>query len=657
MNWILKNKKTASGKLVDNNFAQNKIISQSKKAKALLVVLFLVCGLLFLSLNDVKAAADAATQNQTMPDFASQVFVNAIKAILIQVFSVCGWLFAIAATLFAWVIDPNNVSGANGMLNKQAVKDVWIMVRDLLNMTFILILLFAAFCTIFRVDKWNLKKVWLNILINALMVNFSFPIARFFIDISNVAFYYFVNHLFSSTGVVTGNSIFANLGEVSKFGSILQPEQYAKADISYIVAMIVLTFILGMTLMVIAALFVVRLIALTLLVMFSPVGFVGYIFPATSSYADKWWKQLFSYSFFAPIMIFMMAIALRIMEVMGNENFNSMLSNASANTTEQANWIASASFFMIPIIILWMGMGMAKSIGIEGADKVVDSVKKGGKWIANAPGKYSGVYGATKKATEDFNKKGRLLGMKVPLMGSEGREAREAAMAGFVTGGAGGRKNVRQKAEDKDVADKIKEYKERNYTTEMISKDLLDPKSDKVKQKAAMQALLGEKGALGADPDRMIKALSIAGSDMALRNKIIESSGDFAGNDAFTHTKLNLVLNAATAGLAAGSQQEKDISGKIRGKVMQENAKKLIDYEISKGKGADVAHNEILGELTAQEFGKQKGLHENVGTPAGAELETYIRNNVAPDTTFHQELFKHMKKSDRAKYASNHLAP
>lgn len=307
------------------------------------------------------------------------------KMMLIGVFNFCGWLFGIAATLFSWAIDPKNVSGANGMLNKQAVKDVWIMVRDLLNMTFILVLLFAAFCTIFQVDKWNLKKVWLNVLINALLVNFSFPIARLFIDISNVAFYYFVNHLFTSTGDVTGNAIFANFNAFSKLGDLLQPKDYSEFSVAYIIAMIVVVFIMGVTILVIAALFLIRLIALTILIMFSPIGFVGYIFPSTGKYADKWWDNLFSYAFFAPIMIFVMAIALRIMEVLHDENFQSFISNANANSTDpkQASWIASAAFYVIPIMILWIGMGIAKSMSIAGASEITGQAQKFSKWAGN----------------------------------------------------------------------------------------------------------------------------------------------------------------------------------------------------------------------------------------------------------------------------------
>lgn len=494
MDWIRKNKKTPSENLPVLGFAENKIISQGRKAKASKAVLFLMlsflifvgfsfesqaaiscgmqssnctnkstpgydpalseCGLKTgMCMTPAAALAEATTPasasatgvppaintvQKVALDILTEPLVNAFKWVLVQVFNLCLLLTGIATTLFAWVINPDNMSGKNGLLNKQAVKDVWIMVRDLLNMTFILILLFAAFCTIFQVEKWNLKKVWLNVLINALMVNFSFPIARFFIDISNVAFYYFVNNLFTSSTSVSGSSIMASLTSITKISSIFQPANYASYDIAYLVAMIVFTFILGMTMLIIAALFVVRLVALAMLVMFSPIGFVGYVFPATASYANDWWQKLFSYAFFAPVMMFMMAISMRIMEVMGAENFQSFISNATVNApSEQSNWIAQSAFFTIPIITLWMGIGIAQKAGVAGAATIVGSVTKGGKWLANRPGalggyawKKTGIPGGVKKGMEDAKKSGKLFGSStLGWLAKDGTAGREAGIA------------------------------------------------------------------------------------------------------------------------------------------------------------------------------------------------------------------------------------
>jgi hypothetical protein len=341
------------------------------------------------------------------------------------------------------------------------------MVRDLLNMTFILVLLFAAFCTIFQIDKWNLKKVWLNVLINALLVNFSYPIARFFIDVSNVAFYYFVNNLFYSTGPVTGSGIFAMFGASSNISNILKPDDYANFSIAYLITMIIVLFIMGMTLLIIAALFIVRLIVLIMIVMFSPIGFVGYIFPATASYADKWWKNLFSYSFFAPIMIFGMAIALRVTEAIGKDNMQAFRAAASQNTpASESSFIASAAFMVIPITILWATIGVAKSAGIEGADKVVSSVKKGGKWVANRPGavggyawKQSGIPGGVKKGIADARKSGKLFGYDnkfTQFALKDGREGREGGIAGVMGKGKKGWADAHNKAHNASLDEDIK---------------------------------------------------------------------------------------------------------------------------------------------------------------------------------------------------------
>jgi hypothetical protein len=440
-------------------------------------------------------------------------------------------------------------------------------------MTFILILLFSAFCTIFQVEKWNLKKVWLNILINALLVNFSYPIARFFIDISNVAFYYFVNKLFSPTGTVTGSGIFAMFGSASSIGEALKPAAFTQFPIAYQLAMIVVTFILGMTLFIIAALFIVRLMALTMLVMFSPIGFVGYIFPSTRSFADDWWKKLFAYSFFAPIMIFIMAIALRIAEELKVENISSMMSHASVNTTgAQTTWIAHMAFYFIPVIILWMGMGIAKSMGIAGAETVVGAVKSGGKWLANAPGKYSGIYGATKKAADDFNKKGKLFGGKVPLMGNEGREAREARWSGRLTGGKSGY-----------------DYAKRDYLRKKAGEMRENWKKAGGASGSELERALG-----GSQEERMAAALEMS-----------EKNG-FKLNDSDTADQvLSRYQNAAKA--VAG---DKVLQNNFNDKVKEKHIKLVIQDDISKfpAKAKADIYKEHLDKLSASKFVGQKGL-------------------------------------------------
>jgi hypothetical protein len=400
--------------------------------------------------NACNAGVDVALVKNTVAPVAKAIvdpvaseFEAVIKGFLFGLLQFLSMIFGMTGTLFEWLLNPANISGPTGLLNKSAVKDVWIMVRDTLNMVFILILLFAAFCTVFQVEKWNLKKVWISILINALLVNFSFPIARFFIDVSNVAMYYFLNNMFTGTGQGSGSSIMASFGETSKLSSLLTPDNYQGAEIPYLLAAIVFTFILGVTLFVLAALFVVRLIALVLIIMFSPIGFVGNIFPAMNKFAGDWWSNLFKYAFFGPVMVFMIVVSLRIMQAMPNDTW---FAAAQANSpADQANWIANSAYYTIPIIILWMAMGIAQKMGIAGADKIVGAGQKFGKWgmMKMSGGAFARdtfkAYQARRKqgdAEKMSNRFGKFLGSKQDQGGS-------------VFGGRGGRiANQRYQADE-----------------------------------------------------------------------------------------------------------------------------------------------------------------------------------------------------------------
>lgn len=430
-------------------------IIRSKKTKPLILVsAFVLTGVFFV----IPTAHALWPPFSWLADTAAGAAGAVVSAILWAIQNLMLLLMAAAGSLFSVVISPANISGPNGILNKQAIRDVWVMTRDTLNMFFILVLLFSAFCTIFQIEKWSLKKVWLSILINALLVNFSYPIARFIIDISNVAMYYFVNNMFTVPGgMVTGNSIFSDFGAVMGLGKILAPEGFAQYGLMMQFTLIIYTFILAMTFLVVAVLFVVRIAALAILIMFSPIGFVGNIFPATASFAEKWWKNLFNYSFFAPIMIFGIAVSLKVSQAIADENFTAFLGFSAASMPAKnemsPSWVAQLSFFAIPIIILWMFMGVAKSMGIAGADAVVGGAQKFAK---GAGKKFSGynwakknvdAFKSEKKKRDDEINKNRFGGR---LMGTAYNDTMDKIGAKIGSKEAQKRYDTRKEAKNKD---------------------------------------------------------------------------------------------------------------------------------------------------------------------------------------------------------------
>lgn len=412
------------------------------------------------------------------------------KQLLYGIFVIVSWLLGVAAIMFSWVIDTKNVKF---VLDNDAITISWGTVRDFLNLAFILVLLYSAFCTIFQVEKYHLKKILLMLVIMALLVNFSLPISRFIIDVSNVMFYYLINNIFPDTA---GDGIFAHFADRSNIVQILTPDNIGNAEISYLVAIIVFTFILMMTLLVIACLFVVRLIVLAILIIFSPVGFVAAIFPSTKHYADDWWSNLFKYAFFAPIMAFMMSIAINILEIMKKNNVDkSFLQVANNNliykeaSSVDVNVIGSMAFFAIPIVILWTGMIVAQKLSIAGANTVVGRASKFAGWAGK---KFTGAaaIGRVYKSYQSRRQEAQQAGVANRLgkwIGSQQDRARS------VVADRGGRD-----ARNRYEADRLKRvddaYKSRNMG-DMDPTDLINMRdTGNADERAAAIKALAEQG-------------------------------------------------------------------------------------------------------------------------------------------------------------------
>lgn len=305
-------------------------------------------------------------------------FEKAFAWLLTVVLTFTGKLLSISGTLFAMIVDVNNFKA---VFYGATLYEVWKLVRDFLNIAFILVLLYSAFCTILQIESYNYKKILLKLVIMALLVNFSFPITRFIIDASNVLMYTIISTLFGATI----NSQFANITHGGGIDAILALN--SSASIPNLLAAIVFVFILAITLLAIGILLVIRLVVLAMLLIFSPLAFVATIFPDTGGYSSKWWDNLFKYSFFGPIMLFVIYIATQMLAAASTLR-TSALNNAQ-NHSIDPGIIGTMAFFTVPIVILWMGMGMAASMSgaagsavMGGAQKFIGKV---GKFVGKAP--------------------------------------------------------------------------------------------------------------------------------------------------------------------------------------------------------------------------------------------------------------------------------
>ncbi|MDO9231238.1 MAG: hypothetical protein Q7U36_02005 [bacterium] len=287
-------------------------------------------------------------------------------------------LTILAGALFKWIMEPNSISS---ILSSEAIYGGWALVRDALNVSFIMFLLFSAFATVFQIDKYNYKNTLLKIVLMALLVNFSFPISRFIIDTSNMLMYYFVTVLEIGSNKV---DTFVSFASISNLPGIMHPA--VGKDTASLLAAVVFVFIFMVTMLTISVLFVIRTLALAVLIIFSSLAFVGAAVPPLAKHSSDWWKKLFDYSFFGPIMLFMMYIASSLMNEIQKNGILDMETLANKSTSDP-EYIATLAFFFLPIIILWIGLGIAKEMSGSAGSAVVGKaqgfMKGTAKWLGH----------------------------------------------------------------------------------------------------------------------------------------------------------------------------------------------------------------------------------------------------------------------------------
>lgn len=343
----------------------------------------------------------------------------------------------------------------------------------------------------------------------ALLVNFSFPITRFIIDAANVLQYTVLKTFFAGqAGDMT--SVFASITGSSGLSQIIIPG--LSASYTQIIASIVFSFILAITFVAIGIMFVIRMIVLSILIIFSPLAFVATILPDTGTYSSKWWDNLFRYSFFGPLMVLMIYISTKILSATINADILSTGSSfstiAQKNSFDQSV-LVGMSKFSIPIILLWLGMGIAQSMSIAGAGAVMGGAQKFAKWAGRSLYKApwwvtkqvatsTGIPGGMKQTWDRWNKKG-FPGFLKNVPGFRGEDRTKEAEARWAQ--TFGDKNAVSEFNRKKVQGIRDDWKKQGGLPEQELKDIINGKikKDKSTQQAAAIELADKHNFFGPD--------------------------------------------------------------------------------------------------------------------------------------------------------------
>lgn len=270
------------------------------------------------------------------------------------------------------------VSSYNEFINVPVVQTGWAIVRDITNMFFIIALLVIAAGTVLRIENYRYNRLLAKVIIMAFLVQFSRLITGFLIQSAQVVTLTFVN---SYREVFFGN--IANLFGLKQVLSLAdQTLQQSAAGLSQIF----ISLLAGLTLMVVAfivtlaivIIFAIRIIALWILTILSPLAYALRILPNTEGFAKRWWSDFGKYVTIGPVLAFVLWLSLALISSTSpgagiSSKFNDTLGDAGTKYAQdnsvgtpfssEITAIPNLLSFLVGVIFLIMGLQYASSLG------------------------------------------------------------------------------------------------------------------------------------------------------------------------------------------------------------------------------------------------------------------------------------------------------
>lgn len=297
------------------------------------------------------------------------------------------WFARTAGEIFDYFIqyslDTNSYRGHGNFIERG-----WSIIRDIANVLFIFSLLYIAIKTILDGSTSAMKTFLVQLIISALLINFSLFFCRIIIDAGNIVARAFYNNIeipnddnleyhTISQGIVMhvnpqrilGTELFNPRHSVSTPDN---PIPAGKVDNGYAATILIMAcavnITLGITFLSVALLFVGRVVGLWFLMIFSPIALASRAVPKNifgKFNWDSWLSQTLSLSFMAPVFVFFLFLLIMFLQVI----FKTNVADDSKSTTQLLMAV------MIPFAMVIFILNMAKKVAGEMAGEAGQAVK------------------------------------------------------------------------------------------------------------------------------------------------------------------------------------------------------------------------------------------------------------------------------------------
>lgn len=280
----------------------------------------------------------------------------------------------------------------NNFSNSPVVTAGWAIVRDTVNMFFVIVLIAIAFGTIFGNARFKWQQQMTKLMIFAIVINFSKTLCGLMIDIGQVIMLTFANAI---REIAAGNFVqMLGMGDVYSLSTSNQIFQSAATDsnatgpkafdwFASSLASVMMMFIVLTTMLMLLAILMYRVVMLWILIVISPIAwFVGGASGIIKSGAyEQWWKKFICLVAIGPVLTFFLWLTL-VVAGSGTNIDPGFITSGDAST---AGGLLTKIFeldrlisFIIAIAMLYAGFDAANGVcGGAGLGFISDQMKGG----------------------------------------------------------------------------------------------------------------------------------------------------------------------------------------------------------------------------------------------------------------------------------------
>lgn len=323
----------------------------------------------------------------------SNFIAQGVSLLLLNLLSFLGKFLVVLIDLILQVVQFNNFVQAS------AVQQGWVVVRDMCNLLLIMVLLAIAWGTVLRIDNYHYRRLLPKFILMAVLINFSKSISGFFIDISQIIMKTFVDAFkdVAASNLTSG----VGLEKILQFSQTIGDQQVGFWDTvgAFILGLVLLAMMIGAVLMTLIILLG-RIIVLWILVVLSPVAYLGETLTILKKAATMWWKTFGDYLTVGPVLAFFLWLAMSVMSAnpgaVGDEIIGKSVGDSSVVETEDRAGLAASiseisrsdnllSFFLA-VGLLYAANAAAQQIKTVGGNMGVKVSKGASSGIMKAPG-------------------------------------------------------------------------------------------------------------------------------------------------------------------------------------------------------------------------------------------------------------------------------